>query len=392
MQINYSQPIDMKKILFLLAVSLTNILLFSCKSDDMNFKDVQVSAPTSLYEPLDNRTVRLQPSASATLFFEWQPAFSEDGGAALYEVLFDRVGGDFSTPIYTVLSNANGFRNNATIPHVTLNRIAIAAGIEPATAGDVIWTVVASRGLNRQRSTQVRTLNLTALEGFAEIPDELFVTGAGSEGGVELGEALPFSQIAPGEFEIYTYLEAGEEFAFIDRRTENSRVFYTTDEIRLRESEAGTESSMVSNAAVYRINIDFNLATIRFTEIKSIGVFFSPDNQVILDLPYAGKGIWTGTGVINFKQESWGRDERYKFQKVIVENNADVITQLGTVNATDSQPTANSDPSYYYLKVLPNVTQWDDKWKFMSQVDGRSTTISVIMRGDQPYTHTVTVN
>lgn len=382
----------MKKIFFLFALSLVNMLLFSCRSDDMNFSDVQVSAVNSLYEPLDNRSVRLQTSSSATLFFEWQSAFTEDGGAALYEILFDRVGGDFSNPIYTITSNSNGYLNNATISHALLNRITLATGVEPGETGEVIWTVVASRGLNRQMSEHRRTLSITTLEGFADVPEDLYITGAGSEGGEDLSAALPFRQTAQGEFEIYTRLEAGSAYTFVDRRTGTPRTFYTDDEVRLREGADGEGSSNSSTTGVYRINVDFNVATIEYTEIKSVGLFFSPDNAVMFDLPYAGAGVWTGTGVVTFKQESWGRDERYKFEMVTVVNGNDVVRQLGTVNTTDNSPTPDQDPSYYYLRALPNVSQWDEKWKFMSEVDGQSTTISVIMQGDRPYTHTVTVN
>jgi len=371
--------------LFFLAI----ISLHACKTDDMNYVDTQVTAVKTLYEPAENKAVKLLNSEKASLYFEWQTVKVEDGGAASYEVLFDKVGGDFSNPIYTVVSDKNGFSNGATIAHKVMNKIAAAAGIESATSGDVIWTVAASRGINTVLAEETRTLNITTLEGI-DAPSELFITGEATETGTDLAAALSFNSTGPGEFEIYTKLEAGKTYHFVDGINGTPRMFYSEDGSRLKESTEEAEIT-ASKTGIYRINLDFSVATISYTEITSIGLWFCPSNKVIWNLEYQGKGVWTGTGVVNFKQESWGKDQRYKFQIETVSGGKAETKQIGTVNTTDSAPTDGSDPSYYYVRVLPNVTQWDDKWKFMDKVDGKSTTISLLMQGAE-YTHTVTVN
>lgn len=366
-------------------------VIFGCKTDDMNYKDAAVTPVQSLYEPAANKAVKLLSSSSASLYFQWEAANVGDGGAPLYEVLFDKEGGDFSNPVYTVVSDHDGYSNAATITHKILNKVAALAGLEPGSTGNVIWTVAASRGINRVLSAQKRTLTITSLNGFTDIPDEVFITGEGSEAGTTLANALPCKLTAPGEFEIYTKLEAGKTYYFTDRKSGTPRVFYSEDGAILKEAN-GASSITASKTAVYRINLDFNVSTISYTEITSMGLFFCPSNAVTMNLNYQGKGIWTGTGVVTFKQESWGRDQRYKFQMTTVSNGTQAIAQIGTQNGTDSAPTDSSDPSYYYVKVLANTSQWDDKWKFMDKVDGKSTTISLIMQGDKSYTHTVTVN
>lgn len=363
----------------------------SCKKDDMEYKDAAITPVKSLYEPADNKAVKLLSSTTASLYFEWQAVSVEDGGAPLYEVLFDKTGGDFSNPIYTVVSDNNGYTNGATITHKILNKISSLAGFEPGTTNDLIWTVAASRGVNRVLSDQTRKLTITSLNGFVDIPDEVFITGAASEGGSDLSQALPFKLTAAGEFEIYTKLEAGKTYYFTDRNSGTPRIFYSADGAVLKESSE-TNAITAEKTAVYRINLDFNVSTIKYTEIKSMGLWFCPSNAVIWSLDYKGKGVWTGTGVVNFKQESWGRDQRYKFQMETISGGTSAIAQIGTLNGTDSPPTESSAPSYYYVKVLSTVSQWDDKWKFMDKVDGKSTTISLIMKGDTEYTHTVTVN
>ncbi|NQD71609.1 hypothetical protein HP439_12840 [Sphingobacterium shayense] len=381
----------MKNYINILLCSFIIIFLHSCKTDDMNYSDAQVTAVTALYSPTDNAAVKLVSAGSASLFFEWEPAQTEDNGAALYEIVFDKVGGDFSQPIYTTTSNNNGYLSNATLTHKVLNNVASMSGIGPGESGEIIWTVVSSRGLNRVLSDQVRTLAITTLEGFTDMPNEVYLVGEGSETGTDVSASLSFKQTASGEFEIYTKLEANKDYVFIDRKGASPRYFYSDDQVKLKEGEQ--ESKMqVPKTGIYKINLDFNVATVSLSEIKSIGLWFSPDNKILFDLPYAGKGVWTGTGVVKFKQEDWGKDQRYKFQFEAIENGQTVTKQFGTLNASDNPPNASSDPSYYYVKVLSNVTQWDDKWKFIDAVDGASTTISVILQGDKEYTHSVTVN
>ncbi|MFZ4861248.1 SusE domain-containing protein [Sphingobacterium sp. Mn56C] len=371
-------------------IILLTSTVVACKTDNMNYKDVDITAVDNLFEPLDNRSIKLSKSPSAALFFEWENALAADAGSVQYEVVFDRKDGDFSKPVYKALSDRNGFSNNAYITHKVLNSMAISAGIKPGETGEFNWSVISTRGTQRLLSPIKRSLTLTSFEGFADIPEELYVTGAATESAENLSQALPFKQVVPGEFELYTKLEAGKAFVFVDRKVAGFKAYYSEDQAKLQDAPENAHNT-VAKTAVYRIAIDFNLASIRYTEIQSIGVFFSPDDRIILDLPYQGSGIWKGTGTINFKQESWGRDERYKFQMVTLDNGKLVTLQWGAKNSTDSRPNASSPASYYYLKLLNQVTRWDDKWKFADIVDGKLSSVSVILQGNKEYTHSIEV-
>ncbi|MDF2474815.1 MAG: hypothetical protein K0S24_298 [Sphingobacterium sp.] len=363
--------------------------IVSCKKDDMKYSDADVSAVENLYAPADGKAVKLLSSSSAALYFEWESALVADGGAAQYEVVFDKVDGDFSKPLYSVTSDNNGNSNGANISHKILNQVAGRAGIEPGTSGDVSWSVYSIRGMRRVLSKVKKVLTIKSLEGFADIPDELFITGEGTENGTAIAQALPFKLVGNGEYEIFTKLEAGKKYTFTDRKSADGRIFYSEDQTKLKESETG--SNTVTKTAVYRIRIDFNVATITYTEIKSMGVYFSPSGAVVLDLPYQGKGVWSATGIINFKQESWGRDQRYKFQMETVRAGKAETVQLGTQKGTDVPPNG-ADLTYFFVRILPNLSQWDDKWKFVNAVDGHPTKISMILQGDKDYTHAVVPN
>lgn len=379
----------MKTILRNISLIMSFVFAFaSCSTDDMNYKDANVTAVKALYEPTDNRAVKLLSSASASLYFEWEPVRVEDSGAAQYEVLFDVEGGDFSNPIYLVVSDNNGFSNAATITHKILNKIAAKAGIVPGETGNLIWKVASSRGINRVFSEESRTLTITTLNGFTEIPDELFITGEASEAGASLADAMPFKLVAPGEFEIYTELEAGKTYNFVDRKTGTPRVFYTENNTTLKEADE-TGAITPAQSGVYRIEIDFNVATIAYTQITKMSVFFSPSNSTLWDLDYKGNGIWEGNGMIEFKQESWGRDQRYKFQMETINKNGEPeIAHWGpTISGLDSTPSGSED--YFFMQLAPAVTQWDHKWKFADKVDGANTTITIYLQGDSQYRHEI---
>lgn len=65
---------------------MTVLFSTSC-TKDMEYKDVQVSPVTQLYEPTDGQSVTLVASSTASLFFEWAAAKAEDSGSPLYEVV-----------------------------------------------------------------------------------------------------------------------------------------------------------------------------------------------------------------------------------------------------------------------------------------------------------------
>lgn len=189
---------------YVFAMCMTVLFSTSC-TKDMEYKDVQVSPVTQLYEPTDGQSVTLVASSTASLFFEWAAAKAEDSGSPLYEVVFDKEDGNFTNPIYRVVADNNGVRNYATITHKVLDKIGKAAGINGGETGTVKWTVVASRGLNSAMATEARTLTITCLKGFTELPNQVYLTGEATEGGTDIAQAVPCSMPNElGVFEVFT--------------------------------------------------------------------------------------------------------------------------------------------------------------------------------------------
>lgn len=358
----------------------------SCKKDDAI--NLNLTAPDSLRVPSDNAFVKLNPTTNASVVFEWKPGTAADGSLVMYELAFDKEGGDFTNPVYKIASDGNGGQNRATLSHKDLNKIANLAGIASLAKGKLKWTVLASKGTNVQKATADRLLEVERPAGFSEIPADVYITGDATEYGAELGKAGRLKQVRSGEFEIYTSLKPGT-YRFVNKTSGTPVAFSITGNL-IREDG---ETTVTADARVYRISLDFNNAAARLTEIKEVGLWFSPKKQVIVVLPYAGKGIWKVQNTpIEFFQEGWGRDERYKFRLTVKDGgNADATEFMGSANADNQRPTASTPASFYYL-VPVNNSDYDYTYKFRSELDKANADVTVFLSPDvEAYTHEITV-
>lgn len=362
-------------------ILLATMLLASC-TEDMNFKDAKVSPVAELYTPDEGKSIELISTAGAALFFEWEAVRSQDSGAPIYEVVFDKKDGDFSSPLYRVPSGDNGMRNYASITHKTINSVAAKAGIDAGAVGSIKWAVVSSRGFNEALSTSSRELVVKRLFGFADLPISLFITGEASETGTQLDKALQFTFIKEGEFEIYTELTADKTYNFISNKDPQiSRSFYIANNI----IEEGDKTVKVTKTGVYNISLDFNTAAVIIEEVKSFGLWNSQSESVIFPTKYKGAGIWSDIATLSFPED------RYKMQMELVKADGSTYKQMwGTVNPTDGKPTSPTGAYYYTRKVDNNSGQWDDKWKFLDEMNNANVEVVISLQGTAPYTHSIT--
>ncbi|WP_207435921.1 SusE domain-containing protein [Sabulibacter ruber] len=360
--------------------------LASC-DDDKELDHTQVSEVTNLFSPENNKFIKLEPASGSTVF-EWAPAMAEDNGLVFYEVVFDRESGDFSDPVYSVKSDNNGMGNSLTMTYGTLNQIAKMAGIASQEIGKIKWTVFSSKGINVKKPSVSHTLELERPAGFSEIPSALYLTGSATEAGETLGDAIPFKLTKAGEFEIYTALKAGT-YRFTAGNSGNPLSFSIQDG---KMVEGGT-TTVTGDQKIYRIRLNLNNATAEFTEIKSVGLWFSAENKIWYELPYTGKGTWEiKNAPVEFFQESWGRDERYKFRfTVLDEGGAEAMEWYGSQNRDNSRPGSSTQPSYWYMVPVDN-SRYDFAFKFNENADRKNADIKVDFSGTSgPYTHSVTV-
>ena len=363
-------------------LTLGAALLAACSSDG-EVRDLQVTAVQSIYEPADAKSVVLQSSSSASLYFEWEPSLAEDGGAVLYEVVFDKTDGDFSDPLAIIASDNNGAMNHATISHKTLNQIAASAGVESAETGTLKWTVYASKGIFPVKAQEDRTLTITRLAGFAEVPAQLYITGEATEVGGELSKAMQMKKVADGEFEIYMQLTAGQSFQFVSSNAGTPTTYSLQGE---KLVEGGT--TMVSETGIYRYYVDFNAGSFTSKQVTKVSLFLNWSQREI-ELAYQGLGVWA---VSDYKIEGLSGgdndDDRYKFRMQSTAGE----TEWRAIN-NDSKPTGNE--SYYYMVEKSNVEQWTNNeiWKNPATDgwSGKTYDVTFSLNPSGEYTHNLVI-
>lgn len=361
--------------------------LMGCAKEDrkINMNLTEVSA---LYTPEDNLFVKLEPSTSASVIFEWEQAKAEDGSLVMYEIAFDNESGDFDVPVYKMASDGNGVQNKLTLSHKDLNRIANLAGIQSLETGKLKWTVLASKGINVKKSSVVRIIEVERPAGFAEIPSQIFITGSATEAGTDVNNAIEMKSLSPGVYEIYTKLSEGT-YHFLSRRDENA-TSYQIHETFLREGEA--VESPNESGEVYRIELDFNNAAVKMANVEGVGLWFAPHNHIQAELKYDGNGVFIlEDEPIEFKQEGWGRDERYKFRMLLKDGNGDeIIEDWGSINRDNQRPNASTSESWYKI-FKQDVNQWDYCFKFPDDADMATVDIILSYNPGADYYHEVII-
>jgi len=356
-------------------------MVAACKKETDSVGTTITAATISA--PANNTSINLDPASNAVVTFEWSPAMTENYTLPFYKVVFDKETGDFSTPIYTGIPQKVGSEAKLSLSHKEMNKVANAAGIKELASGKVKWKVIASNGVVSATSGS-GLIELKRPVGFAENPVALFITGTATEGGADLTKSMAFKKLSDGVFEIYTSLIAGS-YKLIDKTT-GAPLTFVVDAGVVRE---GTETaSPVTAKTVYRINLDFNKSIAVFTEIQSVGLWFSGFNTISNVLAYDAAGVWKATDLqVTWKTESWGKDERYKFRAT--EKAPDGLVSVknwGSSIKDNIRATASTAASYYFLKPVDN-TQYDYAYKFAQE--GKAA-IEFRMNATAEYTHKVT--
>jgi len=361
----------MKKICLLsLLVLLYALALNSCKKD-IKTLDTSVQPVTVINAPSNDTSITIAPTTGASVVFKWAQSSSAD--LVLYEVVFDKADGNFSKPVYKVVSDGSGVQAQATISQKTLNTIANAAGIAALSTGSLKWAVITSKVTNNKVSTVSRTLQVTRPAGFATVPNALYLTGSATEAGTDLSKAIAFKKISDGVFELYTSLQAGT-YSLVEN-TSGTPVTYSINGANIVANGATT---VTGDKNVYRISLDFGNAASTITQIVSVGMFSAPDNKIWWTLPYIGNSQWEVDGVtISIPQESYGLDSRYKYQFTVKDASGNQSVEwYGSINSDNPDPSTSTALSYFYMYQVDN-SQYNYCFKILPADNNKKCNVNV---------------
>jgi len=336
-------------------------LLPACKKDSWGKNNVTSITAAVQSTPDNNVSITLDPLSNAVVSFEWQAAKAGDFTPVYYKVQFDKESGNFSRPVYTGLPAASGSVAKLLLSHRDLNKIANSAGIAQLAKGKLRWRVIASNGVVADSSGTGRLIEVQRPAGFAENPVDVYLTGAATEGGTDVSKALKFKKVSDGMFELYTSLTTGA-YTLVDKIT-GTPVSFVLENTLIKEGTNAT--SPAASKTAYRINLDFNTATAKLTEIQSVGLWFAGYNAITNVLLYDAGGIWKATDIaIVWSTQSWGKDERYKFRVVEKDMSGNTTNVFwSSVNKDNTRPTSATAASFFYFKSN-DATQWDYTFKF----------------------------
>ncbi|MDR2362458.1 MAG: SusE domain-containing protein [Prevotellaceae bacterium] len=350
----------------------------------VNAGDLTVYPVNNFIAPAEGATVALSKVAGSSLKFEWTPS-SGTGPTPKYSVIFysDAAG---INEIGNAAADNNSYASSVTILHSALETVAAAAGIPAEGTGDIWWSVQTTVLTTSEiASIPPRKLTITRFPG---IPAEVYISGAASEAGATLANAIPLKKIADGEFEIYTRLTTGDTYYFVNAKTGAPRQFSVTSANAIIEGGSTTPTE----TAIYKITLNFNTDVAAFKKISSVTWYILWWNQEKA-LDYQGLGVWKKTITIGANECSDGNgDNRYKFRMTDNSSTNSGRSQWIAVNTTDSEPSGN--PNYYYIRQDYVTQQWTDGWVWKvaghSGWNGNTYVVTFSLKSDETYTHMVT--
>ncbi|REG94789.1 SusE domain-containing protein [Flavobacterium aquicola] len=390
------------KISRLLSLLVILLLLGSC-TETYELK-TGFDASESLIMPAVNELVAIDLENGTTTKFEWTKSNSYYGGVVIYEVVFDKENGDFTNPIFKTVSNGGGGDTWLSLTPKQLIALAKLANIAVDSEGTVKWKVIASQGGERKETKEIRTLRLKRPAGIGEIPNELFIYGSGFEA-KNLENAMQTKKIEDGVFEIFASLSDGQ--IKLCNSTAANKIYYilgSNNKLVEADNESGIE--MTGTGKAYRIVIDFNLLTIRTTEIKAIQMMRTWQYN-LGDLTYIGNHKFEVKNIAFPYYHDWGYpEERYRFWIDTNEgreiwgsyhNDQMNASNLAGLVAFNTQPDGSQPDTYYNvynLADIPSAGQnqdWTGMYKLPKGSENKHANVVIDMSPAGAYKHSVNI-
>ena len=367
----------MKKIITILSAMLA--VATACqKHYELN---TDFAMPTSLSSP---SSVTLDVTSSSTVQLAWTGGGAADGGIVLYEVLFDKAGGNFSEPL-TVMPSDLGAGQTLTLTHAALNTIARKAGVAPNQTGSFIWTVRGSKGGVSKTYDGYETLSVTRGEGIDNMPERLFVAGSAAK---EAGQE--FRVVEEGLYSIVTRLGAGS-LRFTSEKG-GGLVFHASEAGKLVEGEGDYSVAEAPATGLARITVNFNTLSLKIESVEAqLHAAWEATGVDFAVLEYEGDGVFSGEGEAVFYgpgrdgTPSWCSwvEERYSFFVEI-----DGVQKRWGSGFGGNSFTPDGTDSFYYIYEFDKV-EWDALWKMDHALDLKNVRVTVWTNKDNQFTHMV---
>ncbi|TYP99045.1 uncharacterized protein DUF5019 [Tenacibaculum adriaticum] len=240
-------------------------------------------AAFNLLSPSNNNVVTADIYVTPTeeIEFTWEPATTTSGsGSIKYEVLFDTLNGDFSSPLNSFeITSGESF----TITH---QEIGVNFGDNP----NVKWTVKATiDGTEISLNAEPRFVNWDVF-----VINEFYLVG--DHNSWDNATATPFVNKGNGAFELQIDLPANAGFKFLPQLGSWDGDWGEDPAIPGKIIQDGEQNISIVNAGRYIIKVDFPTLSFTVTE------FIAPDNLFLTGSPVG----WDATNGVAFHNHGDG--------------------------------------------------------------------------------------
>lgn len=326
--------------------------------------------------------------------FSWsEPVWLGDEKQISYTLVIDQTDADFSEPLLSIDVNPTAEAAAATQATVTQAQLAELYNASEAAATEdpyyLQWAVYAKIDQNVKISEEIRTFSIIPqrkIGAFAE-GDTLYISIPESS---EDGQKATF--INEGYYrtdndswhdrlekvgqnwkdfpyyEIFTRLEAGEQYGFYTLSDDNEKIhfFKATSADGFVETESEAESyTTVEDAGIYRIRFKadgtnkIDIRKVEYINLRFAWGGYDANSYTDAEMNYAGKGLWTLSSYhIVLRDMGSYKEDRYRF--VMKLDGIDQVQGLSKNNeglVTGERPEESEDSSYWHLQL--SYTGWD---------------------------------
>lgn len=366
----------MKKILTFFAAALA---IAGCKKYEFN---TEFSMPKDLQSP--SAEIALDVTSSKTVTLTWTGSAAADGGLVLYNVVFDKEGGDFSNPLDVVPSD-QGALPELTLTHSQLNILARKAGIKAGERGGLIWTVTGARGGVKKTTDLKGSIKVLRGEGIDNIPEKLFIGGSAAQ---EKGQE--FRCESEGVFVITTLLANGN--VKFTSEIGGGFGFFIDENGKLKEGD-GESAIEAPETGLGRITVNFNTLQVSCDMIgQQVRCIWGANYNDIAVLEYVGNGEFVGDGDCVFLGPgregtpdwcSWV-EERYYFIAMV--NGEETCWGHSFLDNPGGAWTPDGSDKFWEV-AEHGWEQWNWLWKMDHAFDMKHVTYTISTNKDNRWVH-----
>lgn len=348
--------------------------------NDINYK---IQAGNELYLPADGTSVDLTRGAETV--FEWAPSIAYDNGFVSYELLFDRLDGDFSNPLAAMPAQLNGSKPSLSVTAKKLNSAARASGLGRLETGTIKWTVRASKGLFGSVYSEARELIVSTMNSMEPLPNDVVLKGDGLEDpvGIHMVVSPAIDKVVTeGMFDCFTKIKGGVDFTIED---DLGRYYGLNANGSVTYSETPVVSRMPSEA-IYWINIDFSVMTWTYNTVSKMEYYAASYvdgkmSTVFKTMTYAGKGVWKLLDYENTISNNKENDSRHRFNATLGDGTK---LYLGTTTGLGTSYTTDYLKVNLYTKSGVGSIDWDKTYRFLVADCGRKLDCYLYLNADNP--------